>query len=209
MEQLNAKKDSWLAWSVFVVMALALSMSLTACGGGKKKGSTGSGKTPNTPTTASPSCSNCKGYTDELAAGLNLSRKTYVDDMEVSLVVFAPSSNKDNNGPYNGPVYVEGMAKINKANYVGCQIPAGTYYIYATQAGGTYSSNYMPFNLNNIQAELVKKGDSKVKFPLTIGYVEFKSHTKRKGPDGYNYQLSFYGDMYFCNNTTVHFPYEM
>jgi hypothetical protein len=207
MEQLNAKKDSWVAWSLLICLALALSLSMTACA--KKKGSSAS--TPTDPSVISPSCTDCGTYTTELMAALNLSRNTAVDQMQMSLVVFAPAS-AATSASYNGGVFVKGYLKMQKqANYVGCTIPAGEYVIQSVQAGGTYS-NQNTFELSSVQAQIVKTDDANVKFPLTIDYLSFNTVTQRNFTEGsatYGYQASFYGQTYICaNNTGLFFPYE-
>lgn len=207
MEQLNHKKDSWLVWSFLTCLILALSLTLTGCGKKKKGGSTVSTPAPTQPGPHNCTSSNCGNYTDEIAAGLNQSYQTGFANLSMSLVVYAPGSNANNQGYYNGPVYVTGFLRVVQGNFIGCQLPAGDYDLYSTQAGGQYSSSQSTFNLNQIQATL-KNRSSGATFPITLEYIEFKVHAQRQGPDGYLYPLSFYGQTWFCGNTSVFFPYE-
>lgn len=213
MEHLNEKRDSWLVWSLFVCLVLALSLSLTGCG--KKKKSSGIATTPPATTNdpANPSCTDCGKYTDELAAGLNLAYKTAGINFEMSLVTYAPSSNANNTGAYSGPVYVKGFLKVlNEVTLFAphgavCTLKAGDYEVYSKQAGGQFS-NANAFELSNIQAEIKHKSSGE-KFQLTLQSIEYdqaQQRTFKEGSKSYNYPLSFWGQTYFCGSKSIFFP---
>lgn len=211
MEHLHAKKDSWLAWSLFVCLILALSLSTAACG--KKKKSSGIATTPTTEDPVDPSCTDCGTYTDELAAGLNLGYKTAGINLEMSLVTYAPSSNANNNNAYTGPVYVEGFLKVlndvTLFSQMGavCTLKAGDYDVYSVQAGGQYS-NAATFELSNVQLKIKHRSNGE-EFPVLLHSVEYTQSTQRtfnEGGTNYQYPLSFWGQTYFCGSKSIFFP---
>ena len=197
MEQLNTKKDSWLAWSLFVCLVLALSMTLTACGGKKNSGRTGSTPAKDDDVIVDHDCSTCGSYKKLVDAGLNLSHQQFGYFL-MSLNVYGTSTPDTG---YNGKVKVEGYIKVLQPYYTSCgMIPKGNYKVRSVDDNATYSVSQTTFNLTNARTEIIV---DKVKVPFTLAGIEFENYSQRNFKEGsktYIYNGSFYGTAFFCNN---------
>lgn len=207
MEHLHTKKDSWLTWSLFVCLILALSLSTAACG--KKKKSSGIATTP--PKAAdpvTPGCTDCGEYSKVIDSGLNLTKGQGY--FEMSLTVNAPSSAAI---PYNGAVAVKGHLKVLKPYITQYgQIQVGEYKVYTKTANGSYGIHQGPFHLMNVQAYIKGTSSSSApEIPLVIQGLDFKNYPDRtvtEGGKSYIYNGTFYGNVSFGGNPSFTFGIE-